>query len=369
LVLSLLVSRLLSSSLSASLAGAIPQDAFAEMAFFGDFIQKLVQGLVQSCVALLLFGIFFFLFLVVFKMIWNHVKKEALVPRNKNMKWGGLGVRALDALVVALLLLIPLYGLLSTYAPPIASLITATQGADAEAAQYCSEISGNGMVSLYKAGPLAWVRSPLSRFRVGEIRMDLGKIAKVSGEAIDKVGRLNAAENREETIEAVADLSKFLREEVIEEEWFYDAASQAKQAMSDALETLNEDEQEVAGQVLAVFDLPREEFQENGVAVLDFTTYILESGAINVLETGDLEDLPEDFSEKLSDFLREGSISDFRKELAVNVIQEAFLKLEKENERLESAVTEEERNRILKEMKEDAAKRAEEFLDEYLPKK
>lgn len=363
---SLLISRLLSSLLWGAVAKRIPLDMFGDMEFLRDLLVSVLSGLVQSGIAILLFGLFFLIFLIVLKVVFNHIKKDALLPQNKGMKWGGLGVRVLDTVIVALLLMIPVYGPLATYLPPVESILIVVEGEDSATAQYLSGVTDNGMVSLYQFGPASWVQGGLSDFKIGDVSVNLGEVAKASGTVIEKIGRLSTSQDRNEMLASIADLSKFLRDEVVEEDWFYLVMGEAKNAMAPALETLSEEEQVIAEQVMRVFDLPPEEFASSGVALLDFVTYSVESGAVDFLETGNPEAIPEDFSEKLSDLMESDGDSGFNKSIVVSIVQEAFIDTEKQEALLETATTPEAREQVLQQIKEEAADKAEEFLAQYL---
>ncbi len=364
--LSLLISRLLSSVLSGLVTKLIPLDMFGDLESLRELLVSILSGLVQSGMAILLFGLFFLIFLIVLKIVFNHIKKDALLPQNKGMKWGGLGIRLLDTVIVALLLMVPVYGPLATYIPPVESILIVVEGEDSTAAQYLSGVSDNGMVSLYQFGPTTWIQRGLSDFKVGDVSINLGEVAKVSGTVIEKIGKLTTSKDRKEVLASIADLSKFLRDDVVEKEWFYLVMGEAKNAMGPALETLNEEEKLIAEQVMRVFDLPPEEFASSGVAILDFVTYSIESGAVDFLETGDPEALPEDFSEKLGDLMESDGDSGLNKSIVVSIVQEAFIDTEKQESLLETATTPEEQEQVLQQIKEEAADKAEEFLDLYL---
>ena len=361
--LSLLLSRILSSALSGLVANMIPQDLFGEMGSLRELLVSLVSGLVQSGMAILLFGFFLLIFLIVLKIIWNHIKKDALLPENNGMKWGGLGVRLVDTVIVAFLLLVPLYGTLATYVPPVESVIKIIEGSDSVTAEYLSGISENGMVSFYKGGPSTWIQGGLGNVKVGEVSVNLKDVIDISGTAIEKFNRLSASKNQKEVMSAVSDISKFLRDDVVEEEWFYSVMSEAKNALIPTLETLGDEEQVIVEQILKVFDLPQEQFATSGVAILDFVSYAVDSGAANFLETGDPNDLPADFPDKLKDLVEGDDIS---KSLVISVVQESFIDLEKQEQLLQDATSLEEQEQILKDIKDEASKKAEEFIDQFL---
>ncbi|MBO5222868.1 MAG: CvpA family protein [Clostridia bacterium] len=299
-VLSLLLSRLLAGILSGPILGMIPEIDLGDMAAFNDFAQSFVQGLVQEVLAILLFGIILFICLVVLKIVGNHVKRDFLKTESKGMKWGGFGVRVLDTVVVTILLLLPLYGTLATYVTPAAKVSEMAWGADSTAVKLLSQVANNPIVSLYKAGPAAWVQGGLSGFKVGNATVDLANIADLTDEALEKVDRLINAEEGEEVIAATADLSEFLRENLIEEEWFYSLVCEFKDQLSVELNAVEDEEtKEMIQKFLDISDMSQEDFENNGIAVLDFVTYSLENGVVDFAQSGDYSDLPEDFSARL----------------------------------------------------------------------
>ncbi len=361
--LSFLISWLLSFALSGLVTALIPQDLFDNMGSLREILVSLLSGLVQSSMALLLFGLFLLIFLIVLKIVWNHIKKDALLPQNKGMKWGGFGVRLVDAVIVAFLLLVPLYGPLATYVPPVESVIEITEGSDSVAAEYLSGISENGMVSLYKGGPAKWIQGGLGKIKVGDVSVNLKDVIDISGTAIKKINRLSTSKDQKERLTAIGDLSKFLRDDVVEEAWFYHVMNEAKKALLPTLDTLGEDEKIIVEQILKILDLPQEQFATSGVAILDFVTYAVESGAVDFLETGDPEDLPADFSDKLKNLVEGDEAS---RSFVIGVFQESFIDTEKRDQLLQDATTVEEQEKVLNQIKDEATQKAEEFMDQLL---
>lgn len=310
LLLSLFLARLLGSVLSGTVAGMIPEISFKEMGPFADLAKTLVQGLTQDVLAIVFFGVVLFILLIVLKVVGNHIKADELLPETSGFKWGGFGVRLADALVVTLFLLLPLYGTIATYISPVTRAVETLAREETQAVVYLKSAAANPVVALYKAGPTAWVQDGLSGFSVGEAAVDLTDMADLLDEALDKMERLVEAEDEEEALEAVADLNEFLRENLIEEEWFYSIVCEFTAEAERQVEILEDGrDKELVLQLLAMLDLTQEEFEDNGIAVLDFVSYSLEGGVLDFVESRDYADLPEDFYEKFGALLNHSTQS------------------------------------------------------------
>ena len=305
IILSILLARLVGSLLSGVLFGFVPRETFTEMGAMEDLASQFVQGLISDVLAILFFALILLILLIVFKIVGNHIKTEELQPESKGYRWGGVGVRALDALLVSLLLLLPLYGTVATYVSPAAQVADKVTKKDSEWVELMNGLSDNALVTLYKGGPAAWVQGGLSGFTVGEMDVDLAEMASLLDEAMVRFERVQKAETEEETAEAIGELSDFLREEMIEEEFFYQLIHQIRSEAAKEVAKLpdGDEEKEFAEFFLDVADVSPEEFEDNGAALLDFISYAVRPEIISNLSEGNYSKLPAEFYDRFGSLL------------------------------------------------------------------
>lgn len=304
-VISLVASRLLAGGLAGVLASLVPLEMLDDVGSLKDFVYRFVEGLTGDLLAILLFSLLFFLSITILKCVGNRlVRRETFNADSKVMKWAGLGVRVADAVLVALLLLLPLYGTIATYISPATRVAQMAYGTESEAVRYMSAVSDHAVVNLYKQGPAAWVQNGLSGFKVGEANVDLAEIAALLNEALEKYEHFCSLTDDEEQLEALADLGDFLRENLIEEEWFFSMVSQlATEAEQYLTEIPDESVRYYVTETLKLVNTSQEVFASNGIAVLDFASYLLDPENMEFLEAQTPENLPAEFEEKLGNLL------------------------------------------------------------------
>lgn len=174
-VISVLVTPLIAKPMSRSLAPMI-----AEMNLLGtenpdpaltEMVNELALGVAQSVVALVLFGAVFFILTIILKVVCAKVKKDALLTEQKGLRFAGLGVRLLDTVLYALILLMPLYGTLSAYVPAAAEVMNSSFIEDEESKELAASmdyLSGHLLVQAEGVVPLSTAYNSLSEFIYGE---------------------------------------------------------------------------------------------------------------------------------------------------------------------------------------------------------
>ena len=304
-ILSLLLGSLLGNILSHPVVGIVPESFYEDAGPMADLVSQFVRGLISDVLAVIFFAALLLALLIVLKLVGERIKPEEWKPESKGYRWGGVGVRALDAFLVTLLLLLPLYGSIATYVSPVAKARDVVSEEKSREQVYLSSISENGLVSLYKAGPAAWVQSGLSGFSVGDVDVDLADVAAMLEGAIVRFERVQNAENEEEIAEAVGDLSDFLREEMIEEDFFYQMVHQIRaEAVKRVDEMIDDDEEkQLAEFFLDVADVSRDEFEDNGAALLEFISYAVRPEIIGDLSEGNYSKLPTEFYTRFGSLL------------------------------------------------------------------
>ncbi len=85
-----------------------------------------IQGAIDVAMSFMFFAIFFSISLAVFKSLGKKInwkKLDKLNTGKTSTRIAGMGIRGIDAILVTIMLLLPVYGSIATIAPPAASLI------------------------------------------------------------------------------------------------------------------------------------------------------------------------------------------------------------------------------------------------------
>lgn len=305
ILVSLLLANLAASLLSGVLVNAIPQSIFAQMPAFSGMAKSFIKGLIQDVLSLIFFSLFFFICLIVLKLVGNRIVSqiEKLQVSEKGMKFAGMGVRLVDTLLVTFLLLLPLYGSISTYMTPVvkAKTTNAQQLSTTDSMLLC--VVNHPLVRSYDAGPGEWLYSGLSGFKVNETRINLPEMADTLETTLDLIMEIEQTAN-EEKVQATLRLNKHLRDNVIESEWCYSLICSVVDEVEVAMEQYaDENTQQQAQPYLDLFDMSQKEFESNGMALVDFITYALEHEFMEFYKTSNYEILSQEFLTELGDLI------------------------------------------------------------------
>ena len=120
---SLLLAGLMAQPIAGALIAALEQRrALGELEAF----RPLLAGVVKSLLALIIFSVLLFITAIIAKVLADKYLKKYCMTDRKELRWGGLGVRLIDALLYTQLLLLPLYGTIAAYFPAVNTVMTAT---------------------------------------------------------------------------------------------------------------------------------------------------------------------------------------------------------------------------------------------------
>ena len=301
--ISVLAANALAGILATPIAKLIGAESFESMGVMRGIAKSLLTGIVQDGLALILFAIFFMICLIVFKIVANHVCPNKLKTDKKLFKWGGFGVRFVDAFLVAILILIPIYGTLATYVTPAAKLAKYASGENSQVVMLLDQTAGHPMVGMYRFGPANWVYRGLSGFKVGDASVDLPKIAETVDVTMQKLDKFKNAEG-EERIQAAKELTQHLRSNVVEEAWFYEVAKETSLELKKEIEAATSPEAAKEAQLyLELFSAPEAEFKDSAAKMLDFFAYAMDSEYMDFAESGDYTVLTPEFHTELADML------------------------------------------------------------------
>lgn len=306
-VAALLLANLIAGLLSGTVAGLIPDSVFDSMGVIKGLAKSVFTGLVQDLLSLMLFGLLLFILLIALKIVANRILPTKLKVERKGLKWGGLGVRAVDTVLVTLLILLPLYGTMATYITPAAKIAEMTLGKDSQSVVLLTKVAQHPVVSMYKFGPTHWVYNGLSGFTVGEAELDLPKVAESVDVTMQKLEKLNHATNGEERMQACKELTEHLKDNVVSEDWFYEVAKEASAEFEKQIEAATTPEEAKEAQMyLELFSAPKEEFKDCTTRILEFVSYAMDSEFVEFTEDSNYEVLTDEFHEELGDTLNHG---------------------------------------------------------------
>lgn len=329
-VVSLLLSKLLAGLLAPVILNLLPMDQIAPSKALLPLVTNLAQGLVQAVLALLVFSLVLFVALIVLKCVGNRLKGGFFAklddwnPEKKGLKWAGLGIRTLDALLVTLLLLIPVYGTLASVVSPVSQILQLTQSAkpqqspgpmardlepvNQDGAEYNNDmapqepsdtltmeavlalVADHPLVTVYKAGPTSWVMNELSNVGINGTSVSLTGVTQTVDGMMTRVDRLMAAietQNPQRITDALEDLGRYTRDNLVNQDFLYDLLMGYK----DELDTLIDQNAEAIGpeamveieQLMELLDMSREDFQDNANALLDFGLFFLDKYGPNII--------------------------------------------------------------------------------------
>lgn len=284
--ISLLLAKLLGWALSPAIISLLPAGLTESLSEFGALATDFIQGAIEIALSFLLFGLFFIISLAVLKGVGKKIhwdKLENLNTGKKGTRLGGMGLRAIDAVLVSIMLLLPLYGTIATVAPPAATLMQLSEsmtssgqsdhsavnplGSDRVQApkvqstgvsfsaavvplsagiaspnrqpdnspdpSHPGEISisdileavaNHPVLTPYKYGPGAWVYSELSSFSMNGKTVEVSTVANSLDGMLDRLQTFRTAiESRDEqaALNAIQELITFTRNEVINQRWSY----------------------------------------------------------------------------------------------------------------------------------------------------
>lgn len=290
-VLSLLLARWIAPMVSAAAVSALPPLGGDDLPISEDLILDLIRGAIGVVLALILFSVFLFIISIIIKTICNYAAGDKLKVQSKGLKWAGLGVRLVDAVVFSLLLVLPLYGTLAAYGPTAQVLVQFQAEENDETVEYFETVVSHPVVQASRSGPVSWVYGELSSVEVGGIKLDIASMASSAEGLINRVEALSKA-SEEELIPLAQETIGYVRENVLGQDWCYNLAMQLlEQVTRNLQEPIPEEDRELMDQLLYICDVSKEQFRENADELLAFAQYMLENRLIeqNVEDLADNE--------------------------------------------------------------------------------
>ena len=274
-----------------------------------SLVSSLVGNMVHAIAAVFLFAGIFFVLTLILKLVANFVPIAVLDVEDDGLKLAGLGVRLVDALVFSLLFLMPLYGTLGAYVPSVQPVMSMIGEEDEELTVYLDSVTAHPLVTLSSNSILGGVYNQLSKVKMSEggTAVSFPEIIDVMNETVDKFDALSNAQG-EDADKACLDLIKHLKNNVVEADWSYglikEVTGTLKTEMVNSMGDASEEELAVIENVVGMLDMSEDEYQENGVVILDYVEYALANKVMDTLGSDNKEALKnEEFYKETAQFL------------------------------------------------------------------
>jgi len=293
-VLSVFLARFLGGLLAPLITGWLPLEELEGSGVPVAFLLDLVGSFVKMGFALVFFPLLLLILTVILRSVSGAILKDKLLPKGKGMRWGGLAVGAVTAVLFSLIFLLPLYGTMGTYVPVFKAVLDMPAEEDETLEQvlkYVGAVDSHPVVKVSGSGPVGLVYGGLTEVRIGEARVNVAVAARSAGKLMACAADMLQADP-EDMEDYVQELIQILRDDVTQTRWFYEASKELARMMQEALDEVEDsNEKDMALKLLAAVDSPRDVFQDNCDALLDFTAYALNNEFLTILEEKDMEAL------------------------------------------------------------------------------
>lgn len=221
-LLALLLSNLLAEPVTDLISDMVPANGLMLV----GFVRVVAGTLAKVLVAIVSFAILFYIQLPVLGVLAKKIpvpqwdKKQAT---GKTGRYVGMGIRIVDAILVALLVLLPFYGLLMVGAGPAA----VAAGGDKPLLE---SAAAHPIKYVYRYGPVAPVINTMTKVTVDSAEVNFVDVASAFGKVSEPYARATntvAGTN----VEAGNELINTLNSEVLRTSWCYHYVMQALNEM------------------------------------------------------------------------------------------------------------------------------------------
>lgn len=338
-VISFFGSKLVAGMVAPGIVASVEASLPAGDAMVG-IVKSLLPSLVQAVLAVAFFAGIFFVITLICKIVGNIVVKKAfsqlLNVEKPAFKWGGLGVRAVDAIVYTILFLLPLYGTIGAYAPTVQTVLGLAGGEEtAIISEYLGVIAKHPMVALTGSSLFGDIYTGLMDTsgpsnQGGGTNVNVGEVVDAMDKAMSKFDAMQKAETPEEAKAATVELIKHLKDNVVEADWSYDIIQQTTTVLKDeivnSMQGASAEEVKAVETVVGMLDMSKEEFQENGVVILDFVEFAIQNDTMENISSGNMAALQtEEFYEEAATFLNAtDKTTDIKKYLLTETMTQVF---------------------------------------------
>lgn len=274
-----------------------------------SLVTTFVGNIVQAMLSVFLFAVIFFLLTFILKVVVNFVQIDVLDVEDDSLKLAGLGVRFVDALLYTMLFLMPLYGTLGAYVPSVQSVISMMEEEDEELTVSLVSVTSHPLVAFSSDSVFGGIYNLLSKVEMSEggTAVSIPEIMGVMKDTVNKFEAFSSAEG-EDADKACLDLIRHLKDNVVEADWSYglikEVTGSLKTEIVNSMGDASEEERAVIENVVGMLDMSEDEYQENGVVILDYIEYTLANNVMDALDSSDKDTLKnEEFYKETAEFL------------------------------------------------------------------
>ena len=250
-----------------------------------SLVEMIAGGLIKMVLSLTLFAPCFVVITPIVKKIASCFGKEALKTERKGLKWGGLGIRLVDAVLYTALLFLPLYGTLAAYMPSIKLVYSylPQDGALSIFGELLGSVESHPVVNVAGSGAMQSIYENLGKLEVGDSTVSVEEVVNTVGQVSEK---LKDVKNPKDLLsgEKGKELISYIKEEVADKPWVQEVCAEV---ISEVAEDLVKDlpvSNQQKQQIVSVLDVDKDGAAENLQATLEFMEFAVEKDLLNKFE-------------------------------------------------------------------------------------
>lgn len=290
-IIGFLAAKLLAPLAVGAIVSFLPDFSSGANAAIAEILPMIIEGIVTGLLALIIFSVLLIILIPVSKILLALIP----VPKGKGLvsRLLGLGLRFIDAVIVAILVLLPIYGSLAAFTPAVETVLTLTeQSSDPDEAPEAPTIldfvrcaAEHPVVSLTRCPPFSVVYNGLSSASTSLGTINVPEMVQTMTQTVDAFQSIMEGEFTAEDLDAFVKMQK----DVVNTDWFYTVCSSAAESLKESMpEDMGEDTVFLAA-IQDLIDRPKEEFQQCCSGVLDWLSSASEKGLFQVMEDGTLD--------------------------------------------------------------------------------
>ncbi len=267
---SVLIAKLLAQPVSKPINRALSEAVGGTAS--ASLMPALLYGLVCAAMTMVLYFVLMIVLTALFKYIANTLWGDRLERSSAVVRWGGIGIRLVDALLYTLLLLLPLYGTIGTVLPA-ATGITRVAGADQDIQKMFGAVAEHPVAKITGTGPFKSVYGQLAVVPTDSGDIQIVEFAQGVTGTVERLNQVTQAiESGDIYVELGEDLIAFVRKEVVQQDWFYAAYQEGLKQIP--VEEVQEDP--LMRELLELADMDQKTFAKNADVILEVAQYALE---------------------------------------------------------------------------------------------
>lgn len=336
IILSVIFAKLIATPIANTLVtNFLPDlvgDLFEDVSFISAIIMPIIVNAVTVILSALFFVVILLLLLIVLKLIGNRIRCRYLdldKYSHKGLRFGGMGVRALDTFLVTMMLLLPIYGTISLFSPVATMAISVAEVEEPEIVETVDAVDNNFCVSLYKAGPGEWVLNSLCKTGNGDSTIDIKKISASVSEIISIYNEFLQAEDMDDKADALLRLAEFMETNVISEEWFHGLISASVDELDKLIDNSNDKNIKNLKKYKDILDIDSEALTDTLLSTMGVVkTAIEDENIVDFLKKNkkDYNALSDDFYKEVGELLNESrEIRDAKRLLIESCAENLFI--------------------------------------------